>query len=81
MSESIGYGRYEAAMHSCIRHIELLKKYYPPNHPALFSALNNLGLINKIIGNYSEAQVVFEKVYDGYLKLFGEEHKSTLVVM
>ncbi len=81
VSESIGLGRYESAMQSCMRHLDLLKKYYPGNHPAIYSALNNFGLVNKIVGNHTEAQLIFEKVYDGYSKLFGEEHKSTLVVM
>jgi hypothetical protein len=37
-------------------HLDLLKKYYKPNHPAVFSGLNNMALLLKTVGEYSEAQ-------------------------
>lgn len=35
-------------MTESIEYIDIIKKYYGTNHPALFSALNNYALINKV---------------------------------
>ena len=40
-----------------------------------------MALLLKTIGEYSESQQLFGKVYEGYKKLFGEEHPSTIIVM
>ena len=71
--------------------LKLIQKYYGINHPALFSALNNLALINKVIsegwlkfqmgGEYENAKLLYTKVMEGYIKFFGPKHLSTLTVM
>ncbi len=60
---------------------EKIRKYYGNIHPATFSALNNMGLIFKITGNYQEAKDIYERVFEGYNYIFGKEHNSTLTTM
>ena len=81
VSECISVGKYEEAMQTCLQLIDKVRKYYGTIHPASFSALNNLALIFKIIGNYEEAKEIYERVVQGYTKIFGKEHNSTLTVM
>jgi len=72
----------------------LIRKYYGTSHPALYSALNNLALIykvenennlfltfQKLSGEFPSAKTLYTKIMEGYLKIFGSKHLSTVIVM
>lgn len=61
--------------------MEKVKKYYGINHPATFSAINNLALVFKITGDLDSAQALYEKILQGYSNMFGRDHPSTLIVI
>jgi hypothetical protein len=43
-------------METSIKYVEIVKKYYSINHPATYSAINNLALVFKTIGDLESAK-------------------------
>lgn len=52
--------------------------YFPPEHPANISIINNQALLYKISGRYHEAKEMFETVVQAYTEIYGEVHQSTI---
>jgi len=81
LNQNINLGNYGPAHEDAYKYVQLIRKYYGTSHPALYSALNNLALIYKMVGEYQNAKVLYTKIMEGYLKIFGSKHLSTVIVM
>ena len=55
-----------------------IENYFPEEHPAHCSVLNNQALLHKLNGKYDLALGMFRDVYETYCVVHGEHHTSTL---
>jgi len=79
--QNISLGQYETGKSCCLQYLEIVEKYYGKAHPATLSALNDIGLLLKIAGDYADARNLYEKVLESYKYLFGVKHSSTIISM
>lgn len=56
---------------------ETAQEHYGQSHPVYASALNNLGLLNKSLGNYDKAIELYSNSVIHYQDSVGKEHPST----
>jgi tetratricopeptide (TPR) repeat protein len=58
---------------------EVLEKstdLFGPNHPAIASAYNNIGLMHKMMGDFEEARKSYHKALNIYQDIVGKDHAS-----
>jgi tetratricopeptide (TPR) repeat protein len=55
-----------------------IEKYFPEDHPAHNSTINNQAMLYKINGKYQEAKEMFQVVFSAYVDIYGENHPSTI---
>jgi len=55
-----------------------IENYFPDQHPAHCSVINNQGMLYKLDGRFSEAKEMFQDVHEAYLYIYGEHHQNTV---
>eukprot|EP01017_Pseudomicrothorax_dubius_P006169 TRINITY_DN11717_c0_g1_i1.p1 TRINITY_DN11717_c0_g1~~TRINITY_DN11717_c0_g1_i1.p1 ORF type:complete len:311 (+),score=53.28 TRINITY_DN11717_c0_g1_i1:188-1120(+) len=81
VSQSIGLGKLKEAHALAQKYLEKVNRYYDKRHPASISAVNNLALVSKMIGEYVPAKEMYLQVVQAYIEALGPSHKSTLIAM
>eukprot|EP00741_Cyanophora_paradoxa_P019514 tig00021127_g18837.t1 len=74
-------GMYRDALEAALMAAGVAKALFGDAHPAVGSALNNLALIHKSLGEYDEAARLFSEALKVYSAVHGNEHASTLTCM
>ena len=76
--DAIRTGDYASGKVAAERFLEEATAHYGEQHPAVASALNNLALVHKHLGNLQEAVDTYEKALTTYREVVGEDHPSTI---
>lgn len=71
-------GKYALAQSILDDHKIDIAKYFPEEHPAHCSIINNQAMLYKINGRYPEAKEMFQEVFSAYVMIYGEHHPSTI---
>lgn len=71
-------GKYALAQNILDDHKIDIEKYFPEEHPANCSIINNQAMLYKINGRYNEAKTMFQEVFGAYVQIYGEHHQSTI---
>jgi tetratricopeptide (TPR) repeat protein len=75
---ALDQGEYETAKQTAEDALQLCQNYYGEKaHPAVASAFVNLGLCNKHLGRYDEAEKAYSSALSIYKECVGLEHQST----
>ena len=72
-----GDHQFETAIGRAEELKETAQEHYGQSHPVYASALNNLGLLNKSLGNYDKAIELYSNSVIHYQDSVGKEHPST----
>ena len=67
-------GDYARALEYYTKALDILKKIFGEEHPAVATSYNNLGFIYSSQGDYARALEYYTKALDIRKKIFGEEH-------
>jgi len=70
------HAAYSAALATAGQLLELTSSHFGPLHPATASAHNNVGLMNKLLGNYDEAREAYHESLRVYGEVCGKDHAS-----
>jgi hypothetical protein len=73
-SQAMQLGKYALAQSILDDHKVDIAKYFPEEHPAHCSTINNQAMLYKINGRYSEAKEMFQQVFAAYVQIYGEHH-------
>jgi tetratricopeptide (TPR) repeat protein len=81
LRELMKMGEMASAFEVCMQVIDLVCQYYPKSHPVSLSCFNNLAILLRKNGQYTEAKAIQVSVYEGYCQLFGDFHRHSLVAL
>jgi len=70
------HAAYSAALETATELLERCTSHFGRMHPATASAYNNVGLMNKLLGNYVEAKSAFHESLQVYEEIVGKDHSS-----
>jgi len=70
------HAAYGTALESASKLLDLASSHFGPLHPATASAHNNVGLMNKLLGNYDEAREAYHESLRVYGEVCGKDHAS-----
>lgn len=73
--------QHETAIECAEELREIALNHYGQKHPVYASALNNLGLLNKSLGNYDKAMEFYTNSVIHYEDSVGKEHPSTITAI
>ena len=68
----MGLGKYALAQQILDEHKVDIQKYFPEEHPANCSVINNQAMLYKINGKYEQAKDMFQEVFGAYVSIYGE---------
>lgn len=71
-------GKYQVAQQILDDHKVDIETYFPPEHPAGCSVINNQAMLHKLNGKPDLALAMFESVYETYKVIYGQHHGSTV---
>lgn len=71
ISQLLSLGEMKKANEVSRRCVDLVYKFYSPNHPVSLSAMNNLAIILKKNGELQEAKSIMINVFEGYCTILG----------
>lgn len=77
-TENIKLGNSKEAIVAAKQYKDIVSEYYPDEHPATLSAMNNIAVILKSNNELEEAKSILYNVFCSYLKVFGSEHMSVI---
>lgn len=80
-NQLIQLGQYSEAKIAFLEAVEKTQEDYGIHHPAYLTSKCNLAYIYKYLGDYTQSIELYKEVYQGYVRSFGEEHKTTLVIL
>jgi tetratricopeptide (TPR) repeat protein len=69
-------GDFSAALKKSQDYLQQTQKHFGQDHPATASALNNVGLMQKLLGNFVEARQHYTAAMRAYAKIVGRDHAS-----
>lgn len=69
-------GDYSRALQLSKDLFQQSQKHFGPDHPAVASALNNMGLMQKLLGDFVEARRHYNAALRIYAKVVGRDHAS-----
>lgn len=75
------HAAYGAALDTASQLLALTSSHFGKLHPATASAYNNVGLMNKLLGNYSEAKEAYHESLRIYGEVCGQDHASYAAAM
>ena len=64
-------GKFQLAQIILDEHKPDIEKFFPDDHPAQVSVLNNQGMLHKMSGKYEIAKEMFLEVNDAYNQIYG----------
>lgn len=70
------HAAYSDALPIAQKLLELASSHFGDSHPASASAYNNVGLMNKMMGNYAEAREAYHSSLRIYGEVVGKDHAS-----
>jgi tetratricopeptide (TPR) repeat protein len=70
------HAAYSAALDTATELLERCTSHFGKMHPATASAYNNIGLMNKLLGNYANAKEAFHESLQIYGEVCGKDHSS-----
>ena len=70
------HAAYGAALETALKLLKLTSTHFGNLHPATASAYNNVGLMNKLLGNYREAKDAYHESLSIYSEVCGRDHAS-----
>lgn len=70
------HAAYTAALATANELLDRCTSHFGRMHPATASAYNNVGLMNKLLGNYVEAKNAFHESLQIYGEVTGKDHSS-----
>jgi tetratricopeptide (TPR) repeat protein len=70
------HAAYTAALATAEELLDRCTSHFGRMHPATASAYNNVGLMNKLLGNYVEAKNAFHESLQIYGEVTGKDHSS-----
>ncbi|KAL7497109.1 hypothetical protein ACHAWT_005260 [Skeletonema menzelii] len=70
------HAAYSAALETATDLLDRCTSHFGRMHPATASAYNNVGLMNKLLGNYGEAKGAFHESLKIYEEIVGKDHSS-----
>ena len=70
------HAAYSAALETAEELLSRCTSHFGRMHPATASAYNNVGLMNKLLGNYVEAKEAFHQSLQIYEEVVGKDHSS-----
>ncbi|KAL7448895.1 hypothetical protein ACHAWC_001012, partial [Mediolabrus comicus] len=70
------HAAYSAALDTATELLERCTSHFGKMHPATASAYNNVGLMNKLLGNYENAKAAFHESLTIYGEVCGKDHSS-----
>lgn len=70
------HAAYGAALDTAAQLLALTSSHFGNLHPATASAHNNVGLMNKLLGNYSAAKEAYHEALRVYGEVCGQDHAS-----
>jgi len=70
------HAAYSAALETATELLDRCTSHFGRMHPATASAHNNVGLMNKLLGNYGEAKSAFHDSLQIYEEIVGKDHSS-----
>ena len=73
-------GMYKQAYDCSMKVLDVCLENYGTLHPVTLSAMNNVAIALKGNGETIEAKNIMVNVFEGYVKLFGQKHKHSLLV-
>ena len=79
MSESrqhYQHANYTEALTTANEFLSQATALFGPSHPAVASAHNNVGLMNKMIGDYTTSRESYHTALNIYQKIVGEDHEN-----
>lgn len=65
-SQAMQLGKYELAQIILDDHRVDIQQYFPAEHPANCSVINNQAMLYKMNGHYEKAKDMFAEVYEAY---------------
>lgn len=68
--------QYEKALEVSSELLEVCTSLYGDSHPVTASAFNNIGVMNKLLGNYNESREAYENSLRIYQDSLGKNHES-----
>lgn len=78
--KQLNSGKYASALAEATELHVKCKAYYGDQHPAVASALNNMALCNKLLGDVDAAAALYTQAKDLYVAVLGKDHASTAAV-
>jgi tetratricopeptide (TPR) repeat protein len=70
------YGEYQQALELANIVLSETEDHFGKDHPATASAYNNVGLMQKLLGNYKEARLHYHQALRSYGLILGKDHAS-----
>jgi len=70
------HAAYDTALETASQLLEMTSTHFGNLHPATASAYNNVGLMNKLLGNYGEAKEAYHESLRVYGEVCGKDHAS-----
>lgn len=71
-------GRHQLSLEESIKMVSYTKEYVEEKPGLYLKALQSLGSSHMILGNYNDAKLIFEYIYNIRRQVWGEEHQATI---
>jgi tetratricopeptide (TPR) repeat protein len=78
VSQLIEQGKYQEAIPTAERAVEVAKRTRGPDDPETATALNKLGLLFKKSGDYAKAEPLYQEALRIRQKVLGSEHPGRI---